>query len=189
MSEKEQQLYQQIYQLKEELGGLIKEYWKLYSNPGTEFFWINILTILISFTVWFIVVDRRHIFKIAFFGYSNHILWVIVDSYLTSNNYFNHPHSLSYLLPQGTTVSTVLFPVCFMLLYQYCMKRNKNFWIYAIIGSFVFAYGFGSLADAIDMARFHQGFNLFKLSLIDVAVVFISYLMTLLFQKIQRSDK
>ncbi|GAA0608051.1 hypothetical protein GCM10009001_26760 [Virgibacillus siamensis] len=188
MSEKEQELYQQIYHLKEQLGGLITEYWKLYSNPGTMFFWINILTVLIPLIIWFIVVDRKNIFRIAFFGYSNHILWVTVDSYLTSNNYFNHIHSLSYLLPQGITVSSVLFPVFFMLLYQYCMKRNKNFWVYSLIGSFVFAYGFGSLAEAVDMARFHKGMNLFILALIDVAVVFIAYAMTLLFQKIRRTD-
>src|SRR5699024_8933709 len=118
-------------------------------------------------------------FEIAFFGFFNHVLWYMVDDFLTSNNYFNHPHSLSYLLPQGITVAAVMFPVFFMLIYQYCTNRKKNFWIYSLIGCFVFTYGYASLILAIDMARFHKGMNLFHLTLIDIAVVYTAYVMTL----------
>lgn len=184
----EHDLYMKIFEVKEELGGMIKEHWQLYSNMGTGFFWINLATVTVPLIIWLVLVDRKRVFEIAFFGFFNHVLWYMVDSFLTSNNYFNHPHSLSYMLPQGITVSAVLLPVFFMLIYQYCTNHKKNLWVYLGIGSFLFAYGFGSLMDAIDMVRLHKGMNLFYLSLINVAVVYTSYVMTLLFLKLRQKS-
>lgn len=182
----EQELYNQIYEMKEQLGSLLKEHWQLYSNMGTWFFWVNLLTLIIPLVVLYFLVDKKRLFELCFFGYSLHIIWVTVDSFLTSNNYFNHPHSISYLLPQGITVAAVLFPVVFMLLYQYCTNNGKNFYIYSIIGAFIFAFGYGAFSDAIDMLRMHKGMNLMYLFLIDVAIVYVALGMTNLFKLIKR---
>ncbi|WP_077326421.1 hypothetical protein [Virgibacillus siamensis] len=179
-------LYMKIFNMKEELGGLIKEHWQLYSNMGTGYFWLNLATVIVPLIAWLFLVDRKRVFEIAFFGFFTHVLWYMIDSFLTSGNYFNHPHSLFYLLPQGISVSAVLFPVVFMLLYQYCTNHKKSFWIYSVIGCFLFAYGYGLLMISIDMVRLHKGMNLLYLSLIDVAVVFIAYVMTLLFLKLRQ---
>lgn len=115
-----------------------------------------------------------------------HVLWYVVGSFLTSHNYYNYAHSLFYMLPQGTSVVAVLFPVVFMLLYQYCTNHKKNFWIYSAIGCFLFAYGYNVPMSAIDLVRLHKGMNLFYVALLDVAVVFLSYGVTHLFLKLQR---
>lgn len=185
---REHDLYMKIFEMKEELGSLMKEHWQLYSNMGTGFFWFNLATLIVPLIVWIVLVDRERLFEIAFFGFFTHVQWYMVDSFLTSNNYFNHPHSLSYMLPQGITVAAVMFPVVFMLVYQYCSNHKKNFWIYSLIICFLFAYGFGSLMNAIDMIRLHKGMNLFYLFLIDVTVVYTSYVMTLLFLKLRQKS-
>lgn len=185
MNQKE--LYQEIYEKKEQLNSLLTESWKLYSNMETWFFWVNLLTILIPLAVLFFTVDRKRLFEISFFGYSAHVIWTVVDGFLAKNNYFNHPHSISYLLPLGITVTAVLFPVVFMLLYQHCTNKGKNFYLYAIIGSFIFAYGFGFLTEAAGMLKMHKGMNLLYLSLIDIVIVFIAFGMTNLFLKIKKA--
>jgi len=167
---------------------MFTEHWQLYSNMGTGFFWINLAMIIVPLIGWLIIVDKERLFEIAFFGFFNHVLGYMVNSFLTSNNYFNFVHSFFYMLPQGITITAVLFPVVFMLIYQYCTSRKKNFWIYSVIGCFLFTYGYASLMAAIDMARFHKGMNPFYLFLIYTAVIFISYVMTLLFLKLRKKS-
>lgn len=185
----EHDLYNDIFKAREELSSLIKEHWQLYSNIDTIFFWINLATIIIPLIVWVILVDRKRIFEIAFFGFFIHVLWSMMGGFLTSNNYFIHPHILSYMLPPGIAATAVLFPIVFMLIYQYCTKHKRNFWFYSAISCFLFAYGYNLPLIAIDMVRLHKGMNLFYLSLINVVIIFISYGMTLLFWKIHLGQK
>lgn len=177
----EQQLYYKIAEVKDHLSSLMREHWQLYSNTGTWFFWFNLATIIIPLIVLYFTIDRKRLFEIAFYGYSLHVLWLNIDLILTANNYFNHPHSLFYILPEGISVTSVLLPVVFMLLYQYCTNNGKSFYLYATAASALFAFGFGYFAESVDLLRMHKGMNLFYLSLIDVSAVFIAYWATNIF--------
>ncbi|GGJ89814.1 hypothetical protein GCM10007063_10580 [Lentibacillus kapialis] len=184
MNEKE--LYYTILEQKQELESLMKEHWQLFSGMDTWFFWINLATIIVPLIILYFTVDRKRLFEISFFGYSVHVLWLNIDTLLTANNYFNHPHSISYLLPEGVTVTAVLFPVIFMLLYQYCTNNGKNFYLYAIVASIIFVFGYGTFSVSVDLLRVHKGMNFFYLTLIDIAIVFIAFWATKLFQLIKR---
>ncbi|MFC4558448.1 hypothetical protein ACFO3D_09515 [Virgibacillus kekensis] len=179
MTEKE--LYQQIYTTKEQLGNLLTEHWQLYSNMTTWYFWVNLVILIVPFIVLYMYVDRKRIFEVAFYGYSIHILWYNVDGFLTGNNYMNHPHSLTTFLPESFTVSAVFFPISFLLLYQYCTNNGKNYYIYSVIGSFIFAFGFGGISLLVELLRFHKGMNLFYLFLIDIVIVLTALAMTKVF--------
>jgi hypothetical protein len=177
----ENQLYDKIYEQKDQLLHLVTEQWNANSGINTWYFWFNIASILLPLAFLYFKIDKKRIFELSFFGYSVHVLWSNVDSILYKANLLNHPHPPHYLLPIGITVTAVLLPVTFMLLYQYCSNRGKNFYLYAIIGSLIFAYGFGSISLKVDLLRMHKGMNLHYLFLIDVAVAFIAFWATKLF--------
>lgn len=82
-----------------------------------------------------------------------------------------------------------MLPVAFMLLYQFCTNREKNFYIYTIILSLIFAYVFGSLSVATELLKMSKGMNLTYLFLIDLAVVFLALWATKLFCKMKVSGK
>lgn len=182
----EQELYNKIREQKEQLAQLEQEHWQLFSSIDTWYFWVNLGTIVIPLVILYFVIDRTRLFEIAFFGYSTHLLWLITDTVLSANNYLNHPHTFFYFLPEGVTVTTVLFPVVFMLVYQYCTNNKKNFYLYAIVASVIFAFGLGSISDSIDLFRMHKGMNLFYLTLIDIAIAFIAYWATNIFLMIKK---
>ncbi|WP_188455439.1 hypothetical protein [Virgibacillus oceani] len=177
----EQQLFDQIYEQKEQLKSLINDYWVTYSGPETWYFWYNIGNLVIPLVILYFLLDRKRLFEICFFGFSIHVMWANIDSILASGNYFVITHTLTHLLPVGVTVTAVLLPVCFMLIYQYCTNRGKNYYIYAIIAAILFAYGFGSIYKYNDMLVMSKGMNLTYLALIDIAVVLIAYWFTKLF--------
>ncbi|MFD2924040.1 hypothetical protein [Halobacillus naozhouensis] len=178
---RETQLYEKIYEQKEQLNKLVNNYWDLYSGIDTWFFWFNMASVVIPLIILYFKVDKARLFEICFFGYTVHVLWSNVDNVLSKKNFLVHPHTLFHLFPVGITVTAVLFPVTFLLLYQYCTNREKNFYIYGIIGSLIFAFGFGGLSVAVDLLKMDKGMNLMYLFLIDVAIVFTALWMTKLF--------
>ncbi|MFD1040059.1 hypothetical protein ACFQ3N_16930 [Virgibacillus byunsanensis] len=181
----EQELYHRIFELKEQLGNVISEYWNLYSGPDTWYFWFNVATVIIPLIILLLIIDKKRIFEISFFGYTIHVIWANIDNILSMNNYFVYPHSLTHLLPVGVTITAVLLPIVFMLIYQYCTNNDRNYYIYALIGSAIFAYGFGYFSLSVDLLRVHKGMNLTYLFLIDVAVMYIAFWATKLFLKLQ----
>ncbi|WP_404458112.1 hypothetical protein [Oceanobacillus kapialis] len=188
----EEQLYDKIYQVKEQLSQLNQHFWEKFSDFDTWYFWFNLMSIFLPLLILYVVLDRKRLFEISFYGYTTHVLWSNTDSILSSANYLNHPHSLSYLLPVGFSVTTVIFPVSFMLIYQYCTNRNKNIFLYFIGFSAVFAFGFGGFSLLVGLLEMNKGMNLFYLFLIDLVISFMAYGFTKLFIKIKhdkRADK
>ncbi|WP_100012470.1 hypothetical protein [Lentibacillus sediminis] len=183
------QLYNEIYETKDRLASLYSEYWSNFAGPETWYFWFNLASVVLPLVLLFFVIDRERIFEISFFGYSAHMLWLNTDTILSAQNFLTHPHGISHLFPIGITVTAVLFPVTFMLLYQHCTNKGKNFYLYAVIVSAIFAYVLGGLSDLLDLLRMHKGMNLTYLFLIDVAVVFVALWATRLFLRIKRTKR
>lgn len=177
----EQEILKRIYDLKEQLVELRLEHWLKYSSWETWYFWFNITSIIIPLAILYFKIDRKRLFEICFFGFIVHVTWSNIDSVLSSNNYLIHPHGFTHFLPFGITVTAVVLPVFFMLLYQYCRNREKNYYIYSFILSAIFAYGFGYWSSKVDLLKMYKGMNLHYLFLIDISVAYVAYCVTKLF--------
>ncbi|GAA0417585.1 MAG: hypothetical protein ACQEWU_14755 [Bacillota bacterium] len=175
------ELYYQIYELKERLGILQEEYWHQTSGPDTWYFWFNIVSVIIPFVLLYFFLDRGRVFEIGFYGFAIHVMWSNLDNVLSMYNYLITPHSISYLFPTSLTVTTVVLPIGFMLLYQYCTNKGKNFYLYAIVLSAGFGYGLASIFIALDMLILHGGMKLTYIFLLDVAISYLAFWLTKLF--------
>lgn len=183
----EQDILQTIYDYKEKINELRVFHWMKYSNWKTWYFWFNILSILIPLTILYFKIDRKRLFEICFFGFLVHVTWSNIDSLLSSNNLLIHPHGFTHFLPMGITVTAVLLPVFFMLLYQYCTKKEKNFYLYTLVISAVFSYGFGYISKKVELLIMYKGMKLTYLFLIDIAVAYLAYWLTQLFIAIKKN--
>lgn len=181
-----QELYVEIQKLKGELGKLLGEHWHQYSNVDSIYFWINLAVLIIPLIVLFFAVDGSRLFEICFYGYTVHVIWSSVDQYLTENIYLNHIHSLAPFLPQGFTVTAVLFPVTVMLLYQYCTNHDRNFYFYAILWSAIMGIGYNYISIKLGMIKLHHDMNYFYLFLINIAVTYLALWLTMLFNVVKR---
>jgi hypothetical protein len=178
----EKEILQTIYDLKEKLSDLRVEHWLKYSNWETWYFWFNIMSIIVPLVILYFKLERKRLFEICFFGFIVHVTWSNIDSILSSNNYLIHPHGFTHFFPMGITVTAVVLPVFFMLLYQYCTnKGEKYFYLYTIILSAFFAYGFGYWSKEVELLKMYKGMKLTYLFLIDILVAYIAYWVTKLF--------
>ncbi|WP_176087279.1 hypothetical protein [Virgibacillus dokdonensis] len=178
-------LYLQIYNLKEKLGKLESEYWQLTSNVETWYFWFNISFFFIPLFILYKFIDRERIFEISFYGYSVHMISSKVNGALEANNLLVHPHDLTSLFPSGMTVTAVILPVAYMLLYQYCINQNKNFYVYTLLLSILISYGLDYIFILIDYLKLNKGMNLTYLLLLNFVAACLSYWLTVLFKWIK----
>src|SRR5699024_7428221 len=137
-------------------------------NINTWYFWIILLSIIISLVILYFAIAKKRIFEISYYDYSVHVLWSKDDDALASHNDFVHSHSLTSFIPSGVNMISFVLPIAFMLLYQYCTNHGKNFYLWAIVLAIVFSFGFTSLESAVGLLRMHNGMSKFYVFLIDI---------------------
>lgn len=173
-----EQYWNRIYEKREELNSLLSSYWNEYSHMGTWQYWLVFALLIAPLIVLYFTVDRKRIFELFFFGYTVHLLWTYADIFLERNNLFVHTYFLTSHLPIPLNMTASALPVAFLLLYQYCTHANKNFYLYTLLLSAVFAFGFATFEEFLGLVEFRKGMNQFYVFLIDIAIVFFAYWFT-----------
>ncbi|KHF39418.1 hypothetical protein [Halalkalibacter okhensis] len=178
--------WDQIYEKSHEMDMLITSYWQEYSHMGTWQFWVVTLLLVGPLILLCFTVDRKRIFELFFFGYTVHILWSYMVIFLQNHSFLIHKYFFNPYLPFALNMTASALPVAFLLLYQYCTNHKKNFYLYTIILSAVFAFGFATIEEMLGLLEFNKGMNKFYLFLIDLVIVFITYWFTKWVLKIRR---
>lgn len=179
--------WDRIFQNNDELRTLFSSYWQQYSAMGDWQFWLVLILLISPLLLLYFAVDRKRIFEVFFFGYSVHMLWTYVDMILARNNMLIHPYFLIPILPYATNMTASVLPVGFLLLYQYCTNHNKNFYLYTIGLSALFAFGFATIEEYFGLVVFRKGMNQFYLFLLDLVIVYLSYWVTKLLIKFKKT--
>lgn len=170
-----EQYWEHIYRLRSELNDIVFAYWTEHSGFSSWQFWtVSAMLVLPIAWLWF-AADRRRLFEIFFFGYTVHMLWSYTVTMLDRYNLFVHQYAVIPTLPFGLSITASIFPVSFLLLYQHCTDREKNFPLYAVGVSAVFSFGFANIERALGFLDMRGGMNSLYLLLIDLAIVFVAY--------------
>ena len=179
------EFWKQISEKNEELNALYHSYWHQFSDMGSWQFWMIISLLLLPLILLFFTVDRKRIFELFFFGFIVHVLWSYIIIALGRSGYFMHHYFILPVLPIAINVTASVLPIGFLLLYQYCTNRQKNFYIYTLLLSVIFAFGFASIERYLGMTSYKNGMRQFYLFLIDIGVVYIAYWSTKLLLKVK----
>ncbi|MEO2077089.1 MAG: hypothetical protein ABGX20_17105 [Bacillus sp. (in: firmicutes)] len=179
------QYWDRIYENKHELTSVYSSYWNQYSDFGNWQFWMVLSLLLFPLILLIFTVDRKRIFELFFFGYTVHILWAYTDIALGHSGIFVHKYFLFPVLPNATNVTASVLPVGFLLLYQYCTNHKKSFFLYTLVLSAVFAFGFATIERYLGVVDYNKGMNQLHLFLIDLVIVFIAYWFTRFLLKVK----
>jgi hypothetical protein len=181
---KEQHL-QEINKLDTNLMELILEFWIQYGHFGTWQYWITLVSLILPLIITFLLIDRKKIFQIAFFGYSFHMMIVYLDVFLSRFNYWDHPYHLIPYVPLSIAVDGALVPVTFMLAYQYAINHNKNFYLVTLITA-IAVTSMAWVWTLLDLLQLDNGMNLLHIYLLDVVMATIAYWATNFFLRLHK---
>jgi hypothetical protein len=165
------------------------EYWLAYSSIGTWQFWVNVAFIIIPLIVLYFTIDRRRAFHLGFYGYSAHVLSTYIDGFATRHGFWEYPFKAIPILPISFGLDTSLIPVVYMLVYQWTLNHKKNYYIYALLVSILFAFVFKPILSALNLFTLENGANYFHLLLLYLSGALLSKWATNLFRYFEQSTK
>lgn len=165
------------------------DYWQQYSNAQTWQFWFNLALLLVPLIVLWFVLDRKKAFQIGFYGFSVHIMATYIHMFGERNYIWGFPYKLVPYLPTSITLDAAFNPVVLMLLYQWTLKHNKNYYLYNAIICIIFAFVFKPLLSVVDLFHLYGKMTYFYMFLIYFLVTVLAKLITDLFVHFQKEAR
>ncbi len=101
--------------------------------------WILLITLILPWVIWWLIVDKTRIFQILSLGLMISILAAVLDGIGTELGFWDYPNKLLPILPRLYDVDFGILPVIYMLIYQYYPKW-KPFIFTMIIVAFLMAF-------------------------------------------------
>jgi len=164
-------------------------YWNDYSNFHTWQFWVVLAMLIIPLIALLLFIDRRKIFQLGFYGYGVHIFFAFTDVIGVSRGWWIYPYKLLPGLPANFALDASFVPVSYILLYQYTLNKNKNYYIWLLLLCLVFGFFIKPILQGIGLFRFGGKENFFLLFILYIAVGLISKWITDVFLFLSKSNK
>lgn len=190
MSDKQLELLKEINSKQVDTGKVLFDYWQVYSDMGTWQFWaVFILLFALPLIILYFVIDREKIFLIGFYGLNLNVWFNLIDGIGEQLGWWIHPYMTIPIMNTGFSVNSALVPIVFMLVYQWTLNHNKNFYLYSLLAAMVFAFIFYPLESVLNFAMFSKGTSYFNLLLGFISLFLFSKLITSVFLHMHKTNK
>lgn len=188
MSGKQAEFFNKTNNLQEKVTRLQEEYWFTYTNMDSWQFWVMVTMLIIPLIVLLSKIDKTKIFLILFYGFNIHAWFAYIDTFGVRRGYWEYPYSLTPYFPFSMSLDGSLVPVSFLLVYQWTLNNQKNFYLYSIGMAAIFAFAVKPLLVSLNLFVLNKGFNYFYLFLLYCLIFFLSRLITVFFLKLQKKE-
>lgn len=161
------------------------EYWHQYSSFDTWQFWFMVIIFIVPLIVLYFKLDRSKAFHLGFFGFNIHVWLGYIDRFGVGSGFWEYPYQPVIILPNNVTLDASLIPVIFMMMYQWILANNKNYYVYMIILSAGLAFIFKPLLALHFFLTFYIDFPYFYLFLGYLVIFTLSKVITDIFLHFQ----
>ena len=134
------------------------DYWMDYSLYTSFEYWMVVALFIAPLIVLFFKIDKNKIFHIGFYGLCVHMLAFYIDTFAREMGFWNHPFPLIPLIP-GFGLDSSIIPVTLMLVYQWTLNHNKNYYIFSGITALIFAFLMTPIFVTMDLHRIYGKTN------------------------------
>jgi hypothetical protein len=181
MGPNQTKFYEHVNKLLETTSKATTDYWLSYSNFSTWRFWVLLALFILPLICLFIFIDRKKALLIGFYGLNIHIWFHYADTYGVMIRLWNYPYKVIPFMPMNLTLDASLVPVTFMLFYQWILKHNKNYYVYAIGLSAFLSFLLKPALTEFQFFRLTNGIHYFYLFIIYIAVACLAKWITNIF--------
>jgi hypothetical protein len=165
------------------------KYWNQYSDYHNWQFWFILALLLIPLIVLFMYMDRKKVLLLGFFGYNVHVFFTYIDVFGANHVYWFYPYQIFPLLSSSFPLDVSFIPVSFILVYQWTLNRNKNYYLYTFILSAVLSLIFKPILSTLGLFQLQRGAQYWHLMILYFVIAIISKLITNLFLYLQHKSE
>lgn len=177
MKEKQLEMLNELNTEHKEATKTLLDYWHLYSDFGTWQFWVMGLCLLaLPLVVLYFTIDRQKIFLLGFYGFSINVWFNFTDSIGLQLGWWDYPYMLIPFVPTGFFINATVIPVVFILVYQWTLNHNRNFYLFSFLAAIILSFVFEPVLISLNFFRLEKGLNYFHLLLVFIGVFLLSKL-------------
>ncbi|WP_045518814.1 CBO0543 family protein [Neobacillus niacini] len=182
---------------KEALNKLIKEqqkgasqwlnYWQEFSAFDTWQFWFHVIMFVAPLIILYFALDWKRALRLGFYGFNVHVWFTYFDDFGTTQALWTYPYKMIPFIPHSVGMDASLVPVMFILVYQWTIKHNKNYYLYTLLLSLFLSFILKPIFVMHHLFKFNSWVNYFHLFLTYIVIIVLSKVITdffLHFQKI-----
>ncbi|WP_342043838.1 CBO0543 family protein [Bacillus sp. OTU2372] len=140
----------------------LTDYWMDYELYASLEYWMMVTLLVVPLLILFFKIDKNKIFLIGFYGYSFHLIFGYLDLYGKHNGLWNYPFPLIPAIP-GFAIDGSLVPVAFMLVYQWTLNNNKNYYLYSFITALIFSFIIKPILVQLELFKLYENIKYFHL--------------------------
>ncbi|MGW9019077.1 CBO0543 family protein [Priestia megaterium] len=181
MTTNQQQHLEKINNIQEKLAKMWTEYWQHYSSISAWQFWIVLGIFILPLVILYFLIDRRKAFHLGFYGFNIHVWFHYIDTAGVYNGFWTYPYQFTTIIPVSFGLDASLIPVVFMLLYQWLIKNQKNYYFYTVTLCLFLAFIFKPLLEMLGFFQLHEGMTYIHLFVFYLVVMFLSRSITNIF--------
>lgn len=156
------------------------KYWIDFSLYTSLEYWMMVAILIVPLIYLFFKIDKNRIFLIGFYGYSMHVIFGYLDMYGRNSGLWNYPFPVIPVIP-GLAIDSSLVPVTFMLVFQWTLNHNKNYYLYSIITAIIFSFIFKPLLVGLGLFKMYGSINYLHLFFVYVLVLLTAKFITNVF--------
>lgn len=161
------------------------QYWLKWSLYTTFEFWLMVAIFIGSLILVLIKIDKHKIFLLGFYGFCIHMTLGYLDMLGRNLGFWNFPIPFIPALP-GLVLDSSIVPVTFMMVYQWTLNHNKNYYLYSFFTAVFFAFLFKPLREVLGVLKMYGKSNYFHLLIVYTTAFLISRLITNVFLWLQK---
>ncbi|PLT30647.1 CBO0543 family protein [Peribacillus deserti] len=182
----QEQLIHKLKDMQLEYSDTWIEYWQRYSDFNTWQFWVIGALLLVPLIAIYFFIDRKRALLIGFYGLNVHVWFTYTDTLGGNRNLWFYPYKVFPFLPTNFALDVSFIPVSFMLVYQWTVKRKKNYYGYGLLLCAFLAFIFKPILSMIGIFELDRGATYIHLFAGYISVMLVSKWLTNLFVYFER---
>lgn len=182
---------------KEALHKLIKEqqegahqwlkYWQEYSAFDTWQFWFHVTMFLSPLIILYFAMDWKRALQLGFYGFNVHVWFGYFDDFGSTQGLWTYPYKMLPFVAHSLGMDASLVPVSFILVYQWTIRHEKNYYLYTLLLGMFFSFVLKPIFVMHHLFKFNSWANYFHLFLTYIVIIVLSKAITDLFLRFQKN--
>ncbi|WP_209124606.1 CBO0543 family protein [Alkalihalobacillus sp. BA299] len=130
--------HEEIDKVQKKFTELLQEHWIKHDLFGWDW-WLLLALTIIPWFIWWKVFDRSRSTAIVLYGLLITLLATFLDIIGWNFHLWSYPHTLIPIYPPMFPADLTIFPVIYMVVYQYFKSWKSFFWA-MVVASLIFSF-------------------------------------------------
>ncbi|MDF2789758.1 MAG: hypothetical protein K0S80_2856 [Neobacillus sp.] len=189
MSDAQKEALHKLIKQQQEGASQWLKYWQEFSAFDTWQFWFHVVMFVSPLIILYFAMDWKRALQLGFYGFNIHVWFGYFDDFGSTQGLWTYPYKMLPFVAHSLGMDASLVPVLFILVYQWTIKHNKNYYIYTLLLSLFLSFILKPIFVMHNLFKFNTWVNYFHLFLCYIVIIVLSKVITDIFLRFQKNAK